>query len=155
MPLTLTSTNVIVASADSAIVTSTVITTLTITPNPLTTVWEPPSYCKQSYLSNCQTDTVSGTLPCFVSLYPQGVCDSNGQSCYPANPGALGNTYLYSPGIACPTGWTTASAGVLSPLGGQDDETTAHCCPSCVHPRPQRITRTHRIVRLNAACIGV
>lgn len=132
MPITLTSTDIIVSSDASATQTHTYTTTRTITPNPLTTVFEPPSYCTQSYLSNCQTDAVSGTLPCYVSLYPEGVCDSSGQSCYPAVPGALANTYLYSPGLACPTGWTTAWQEVRTP-SGEDEETTAHCCPSCVY----------------------
>lgn len=135
MPITLTSTNIIVSSDTSTTQTQTYATTRTITPNPLTTVFEPPSYCTQSYLSNCQTDAVSGTLPCYVSLYPEGVCDSNGQSCYPAVPGALDNTYLYSPGLACPTGWTTAWQEVRTP-SGEDEETTAHCCPSCVSVFP-------------------
>lgn len=131
MAITVTSLRTIVSTEASATQTSTLATTLTITPNPLTTAFEPPSYCTQSYLSNCQTDAVSGTLPCFVSIYPEGVCDSNGQSCYPPVPGVLDNTYLYSPGLSCPNGWSTAWKEIRTP-GGQNEETTAHCCPTCV-----------------------
>lgn len=127
----MTSLQTIVSTGASATQTSTLATTLTITPNPLTTAFEPPSYCTQSYLSNCQTDAVSGTLPCFVSVYPEGVCDSNGQSCYPPVPGVLDNTYLYSPGLSCPSGWSTAWKEIRTPTG-DDEETTAHCCPTCV-----------------------
>ncbi|KAI3392954.1 hypothetical protein diail_4941 [Diaporthe ilicicola] len=129
MAITVTSLQTIVSTGASATQTSTLATTLTITPNPLTTAFEPPSYCTQSYLSNCQTDAVSGTLPCFVSIYPEGVCDSNGQSCYPPIPGNLDNTYLYSPGLSCPSGWSTAWEEVRTPTG-EDEETTAHCCPT-------------------------
>ncbi|KAJ0114238.1 hypothetical protein J7T55_010625 [Diaporthe amygdali] len=129
MAITVTSLQTIVSTGASATQTSTLATTLTITPNPLTTAFEPPSYCTQSYLSNCQTDAVSGTLPCFVSVYPEGVCDSNGQSCYPPVPGVLDNTYLYSPGLSCPSGWSTAWKEVRTPTG-EDEETTAHCCPT-------------------------
>ncbi|KUI66772.1 hypothetical protein VM1G_01898 [Cytospora mali] len=129
MAITVTSLNKIVSTGASTTGTSTLTSTMTITPNPLTTAFEPPSYCTQSYLSNCQTDAVSGTLPCFVSVYPEAVCDSNGQSCYPPIPGALDNTYLYSPGLSCPSGWTTAWEEVRTPTG-EDEETTAHCCPT-------------------------
>lgn len=129
MAITVTSYQTIVSTGASATQTSTLATTLTITPNPLTTAFEPPSYCTNSYLSNCQTDAVSGTLPCFVSVYPEGVCDSNGQSCYPPVPGVLDNTYLYSPGLSCPSGWSTAWKEVRTP-SGEDEETTAHCCPT-------------------------
>lgn len=128
MAITVTSLQTIVSTAASATQTSTLTSTLTITPNPLTTAFEPPSYCTQSYLSNCQTDAVSGTLPCFVSIYPQAVCDSNGQACYPPIPGALDNSYIYSPGLSCPSGWSTAWKEVRTP--GADEETTAHCCPT-------------------------
>jgi hypothetical protein len=145
MAITVTSLRTIVSTGASATQTSTLATTLTITPNPLTTAFEPPPYCAQSYLSNCQTDAISGTLPCFVSVYPEGVCDSNGQSCYPPVPGILDNTYLYSPGLSCPSGWSTAWKEVRTPTG-HDEETTAHCCPTCVpsyisspqtRPRPE------------------
>lgn len=132
MAITVTSLQTIVSTAASATQTSTLTSTLTITPNPLTTAFEPPSYCTQSYLSNCQTDAVSGTLPCFVSIYPQAVCDSNGQACYPPIPGALDNSYIYSPGLSCPSGWSTAWKEVRTP--GADEETTAHCCPTYVLP---------------------
>ncbi|KAG8166092.1 hypothetical protein KVR01_004644 [Diaporthe batatas] len=65
MAITVTSLRTIVSTGASATQTTTVATTLTITPNPLTTAFEPPPYCTQSYLSNCQTDVVSGTYPCF------------------------------------------------------------------------------------------
>ncbi|ROW00308.1 hypothetical protein VMCG_07279 [Cytospora schulzeri] len=129
MAITVTSLQAIVSTGASATYTSTMTSTHTITPNPLTTTFEPPSYCTQSYLSNCQTDTVSGTLPCFVSIYPQAVCDSNGQDCYPPVPGALDNSYIYSPGLVCPSGWSTVWKEVRTPSGA-DEETTAHCCPS-------------------------
>lgn len=135
MAITVTSLQTIVSTGASATQTSTLATTLTITPNPLTTAFQPPSYCTQSYLSNCQTDAVSGTLPCFVSVYPEGVCDSNGQSCYPPVPGVLDNNYLYSPGLSCPSGWSTAWKEVRTPTG-EDEETTAHCCPTCVLTPP-------------------
>lgn len=131
MAITITSLGKIVLTGASTTQTSTMSTTLTITPNPLTTAFEPPSFCTRSYLSNCQTDAVSGTLPCYVSVYPQAVCDSNGQSCYPPIPGALDNTYLYSPGLSCPSGWTTVLEEVRTPTG-EDEETTAHCCPTYV-----------------------
>lgn len=138
MAITVTSLQTIVSTAVSITQTSTLTTTQTITPNPLTTAFEPPSYCTQSYLSKCQTDAVSGTLPCYVSVYPEGVCDSNGQSCYPPIPGALENTYLYSPGLSCPSGWTTAWEEVRTP-SGEDEETTAHCCPTYVLTLPNSV----------------
>ena len=130
MAIIATSLNEIVSTGASATQTSTMSATLTVTPSPLTTAFEPPSYCTQSYLSNCQTGVVSGALPCFVSVYPLGVCDSNGQSCYPPIPDGLDNSHIYSPGLACPTGWSTAWQEVRTP--GDDEETTAHCCPTYV-----------------------
>ncbi|POS77681.1 hypothetical protein DHEL01_v203936 [Diaporthe helianthi] len=63
MAITVTSLQTIVSTGASATQTSTLATTLTITPNPLTTAFEPPPHCTQSYLSNCQTDAISGTYP--------------------------------------------------------------------------------------------
>ncbi|KAJ5193993.1 hypothetical protein N7491_001326 [Penicillium cf. griseofulvum] len=104
---------------------------------PLTTTFTPPTTCLQTLSVN--SFYVGGT-PTTATFYGNWFGFDAGYSCLPTGtmPGTLlasptyWGTYWYSPGLYCPTGWTTA--GELGPswngLHVTGSTSGAICCPS-------------------------
>ncbi|KAK5989316.1 hypothetical protein PT974_10831 [Cladobotryum mycophilum] len=112
---------------------------------PLTTVFNPPDYCKQ-----CFIDPLSGTGSeiGICSLYKsRGMCTSQTLAeCLPSATNyydLLPSSAFYSPGLECPSGWQTMAFvssllnyNYVSPTNGVNPntllqgETAIICCPS-------------------------
>ncbi|KAI1801418.1 hypothetical protein F4811DRAFT_574109 [Daldinia bambusicola] len=105
---------------------SILITSLTTSSYPLTTVFIPPSDCTSLLLNTC-----FGTTECVLDMWYEYLCTGNSDgsaqaqvswiSCYP-NYRDENAVITYSPGLFCPRGMTTA-ASAISPAG-------VWCCPS-------------------------
>ncbi|KAJ5807873.1 hypothetical protein N7474_009142, partial [Penicillium riverlandense] len=104
---------------------------------PLTTTFTPPTTCLQT-LSEV-VYYVDGTAES-TTYYGHWYGDNTGYTCFPTGtvPGTLlasptyWDTYWYSPGLCCPTGWTTAGqlAGSWDGLDVTGSTSGAICCPS-------------------------
>ncbi|KAJ5604813.1 hypothetical protein N7510_009967 [Penicillium lagena] len=104
---------------------------------PLTTAFAPPTTCLQT-LSEV-VYYVDGTAES-TTYYGHWYGDYTGYTCLPTGtvPGTLlasptyWDTYWYSPGLYCPTGWTTAGqlAGSWNGLDVAGSTSGAICCPS-------------------------
>lgn len=116
---------------------------------PLTTTWTAPSICNQAWLACSDCDYA----------WQGQACNGDGSnsdtlSCWPPIATSLSSVVVapflglgfYSPGIACPTGYTTACAmqgaqnGLQTPVAGSQQfqfgyaptlsETAIGCCPT-------------------------
>ncbi|KAF2130113.1 hypothetical protein P153DRAFT_230984 [Dothidotthia symphoricarpi CBS 119687] len=115
---------------------STIPTTSSMVQNvagPLTTPFVAPSYCTSQVVS-CE---ITATSDC-ERIVRDVTCGSDGQAslasaCFPGGPQALNldasaPPFLYSPGIACPVGWTSNGVYIDGNM-----VSTIGCCPSTLH----------------------
>jgi hypothetical protein len=95
----------------------------------LTDVFTPPSTCFSTII-NVGSDDILGPYPTPTECYPPGY-----------NFAVL--TGSFSPGLECPSGYTTATNSVLSI--NTVSETIVNCCPSCVpsHSSAPLLQRLH------------
>ncbi|EED13339.1 hypothetical protein TSTA_058280, partial [Talaromyces stipitatus ATCC 10500] len=103
---------------------------------PLTTTFTPPTTCLQTLsVASFYLDTTPVSTTFYGHFF-----DDTGYTCLPTGtvPGTLlasptyWGTYWYSPGLYCPTGWTTAAplAGLWNGLEVTGSTSGAICCPS-------------------------
>ncbi|KAL4895329.1 hypothetical protein BDV59DRAFT_153665 [Aspergillus ambiguus] len=108
---------------------------------PLTTTFSPPTTC---FLTLSVVSFYVGTVPASTTFYGHWFgFDDTGYTCLPTGtvPGSLlasqtyWDTYWYSPGLYCPTGWTTAAplAGSWNGLEVTGGTSGAICCPSSMN----------------------
>ena len=134
---------------------------------PLTATWTPPTDCNYA-LVNCAT--------CSEGFRGQKCSSSDGglfrdaQTCWPPT-----NTKIlipeptqpflgwgfYSPGLACPTGYTSACTALYGerpewPIQFtlNPEETAVGCCPQYVHNDPQRVQMTENLEVVTSALIS-
>ena len=110
---------------------------------PLTTSWSMPDRCTVHFVNcatceqafraqHCVANGATGPVEDDLSCWPPVVTQIVGTPTHPFL--GLG---LYSPGLACPTGYTTACTAEYGRRAGWDiqfplvaDETAIGCCPS-------------------------
>lgn len=100
---------------------------------PLTTTFTPPPDCLAS-LTVSAGDLLLGA----------------DTSCRPSGAGKYYNTQFFSPGLICPSGWTSVTATTVTV--GSATETRATCCPSLGHISFSGETRMYAAASLGFGC---
>ncbi|KAI5917203.1 hypothetical protein F4810DRAFT_68931 [Camillea tinctor] len=106
---------------------------------PLTTTWERPYICSyaMALCSTCNTGWQAQTCSGARNAYDFTDCWPPRASSITIDPGVMMGWGFYSPGIACPSGYTTAATAVEGGSTGwgleyslESGETAAACCPT-------------------------